>query len=99
MMAETEKIGDEVSTVDNDASSNSTSEKILQEADSDEAETDYPHGVRLVFVVIALVLSMFLVCLKPCYYSNQGNFLMYILGCPGYGMPTMCAMIPRENST
>ena len=30
-----------------------------------ETEDDYPHGIRLVFVVTALILSMFLVCILP----------------------------------
>ena len=41
------------------------SETVLPDAQdhlSIKEEEDYPHGIRLAFVVIALVLSMFLVC-------------------------------------
>ena len=92
MILQTEKTGDELSSIGNNSSSNSTSETILQEAQSIEAEAeveaDYPHGIRLVFVVIALILSMFLVCLQPCYYFHPDVFLTYLLGCFGYGTST-----------
>ena len=89
MILQTEKTGDELSFTGNNSSSNSTSETILQEAQSIEAEADYPHGIRLVFVVIALILSMFLVCLQSYYDFHPEIFLTYLLGCFGYGMSTI----------
>lgn len=59
-----ERIGCEVSSIGNDLPSSTNSEPslpVVQDGPSVEAEADYPHGIRLAFVVVALILSMFLV--------------------------------------
>ena len=59
-----EKTGCEVSSIGNHLPSsmnNETSTPVVQDGPTVEAEADYPHGIRLVFVVVALILSMFLV--------------------------------------
>lgn len=59
-MADTmsEKSAHEALPVENSLSPDTASDTEFQDLDEDE----YPHGIRLIFVVIALSLSMFLVC-------------------------------------